>query len=169
MKVILTEEVRKLGKVGDVVAVKNGYGRNYLIPSGKAILANASNKAELEHHRRVFEARRLKLKRRAEDVADALRAVELKFLKKVGAEDKIFGTVTTAEVMAKLKDAGFDVDKRSIKLPADIKHVGLYTAVISLPSQVSAEVRIHVEAEGGVALDVSSELATEQSQDQDSV
>lgn len=147
MKVILTENVYKLGEVGDIVQVKGGYGRNYLIPQGKAILALKSRKTQLEHHERVLKKKRDAGIKFLQEQASKLEGSQWVFVKKVGAQNKLFGTVTTSEIHAQLKEAGYDVDRRCIKLLSEIKQIGTYQAEISYPSQIRVTIDICVRGD----------------------
>ena len=148
MKLILTESVPKLGEVGDVVTVKGGYGRNYLIPQGKARLVSRAARAELEHHKRVLERKRYKIELASKTLATELQGVRLEVTKKVGKENRIFGSVTTAELGAQLTGLGFDIHRRDIKMLSDIKKTGVYEAEISLPAGVKAVIGVVVQGDG---------------------
>lgn len=144
MKVILTKSVDYLGTIGDVVDVKNGYGRNYLIPKGFALLASVSNQAELDHHKRLLEKKRLKLMAHSEELAAKLRGVKLRFAKKVGDNGKLFGTVTTRDIAAELEVLGYDIPRKSIYIDGDIKALGEFMVSLRLPHQVTAQISVEV-------------------------
>src|SRR5688500_13845082 len=126
MKVILREDIPSVGRSGEVVTVKDGFGRNYLLPRKMAILANDRNIKQLEHEKGVIEARQQKLKGAAEQEAKTLSAVSVKITRKVGEQDKLYGSVTTLDIAEALAAKGQKVDRRHIHLPEPIKAVGNY-------------------------------------------
>lgn len=147
MKVILLKDIPKLGEEGEVVGVKDGYGLNYLIPQGLAILATKSavkNNAELKRQA----SRKLTQKREEQkQLAEQLSKAEVVVQVKVGAENRIFGTVTPTQVAVQLAQQGFDVDRRNIELTEDIKVLGVYTADVRLSAEAIGHVKVRVEAE----------------------
>ena len=146
MKVILTEEVSNLGSIGQIVQVKNGYARNYLLPRSLAVVANESNKKELEHRQRTLAIKRAKVLEAFEKTARMIAKVKVSIEKQVGEDDKIFGTVTTAEIAQILKDNQLDISKKDIVLTEEIKTVGKYTAEVHLHPEVTAKVNLKVVA-----------------------
>lgn len=151
MQVILREDVAHLGEVGDVVNVKPGFARNYLLPRGLAVQASARQMKRLEHEQRVIEARVAKDRGEAEGRARKLANVELVIEKAAGDNDKLFGSVTAMEIEALLREKGFDVDRRKIQLDENIKQLGDYEVDIKLHRDVKATIRVqvvprHVEA-----------------------
>jgi len=147
MKLILREDVDNLGKVGEIVTVKPGYGRNYLLPRKLAVLASTTNVKAVEHDRAVLAARQAKLKGAAEAQAKVLEGVELKVTRKVGEQDKLFGSVTGLDVAEALAAKGQKVDRRTIHLPEPIKTVGTHTVEIRLHKDVVAKVKLQVAKE----------------------
>ncbi|MDQ3265339.1 MAG: 50S ribosomal protein L9 [Myxococcota bacterium] len=147
MKLILREDVDNLGKVGDLVTVKPGYGRNFLLPRKLAVLASTTNVKAVEHDRAVIAARQAKLKGAAEEQAKKLEAVEIKISRKVGEQDKLFGSVTGLDVAEALSAKGQKVDRRTIHLPEPIKTVGMHTVEIRLHKDVVAKVKLQVAKE----------------------
>ena len=145
MKVILTEKVSSLGNVGEVVNVSAGYARNFLIPGNKAVLADESNKAQMEHYQRMLGKAVAAEKSAAEAVAKQLNGLQLDLIKKVGGNGKLFGAVTTAELSKVLADKGIEVEKRVITLDSPIKALGTYTAKAKLFSGVESEFTVKVE------------------------
>ncbi len=145
MKVILKKDIPKLGDEGQIVTVKNGYGRNFLIPQGLAKLA--TDGAIREHEEMMRQASRKIAQRREENekLAADLEKVEVAVEVKVGEENRIFGTVTPTQVGVQLGKQGFDIDRRRIELDEDIKVLGVYTATIKLTSDISAQVKVRVE------------------------
>jgi large subunit ribosomal protein L9 len=147
MDVILREDVEKLGAAGEVVTVKDGYARNYLLPRGLAYPATDGNKRRLEaeHKSRVRKADAEVA--RAGEVAARLEAVSLSFTMKAGEGDKLFGSVTSHDVAERLKSEGFDVDKKAVELPEPIKALGVYKVPVRLHPDVRPEVRVWVVKE----------------------
>src|SRR5581483_5922480 len=147
MKLILREDVYNLGKSGEVVSVKNGYARNYLLPRNLAMLANAENVKQLEHEKSVIELRQQKLKGSADEQAKALSAVSVKITRKVGEQDKLFGSVTALDIAEALVKAGHKIDRRLIHLPEPIKAVGQFEVELRLHRDVSAKIKVEVAGE----------------------
>lgn len=148
MEVILREDIADLGKAGEVVKVKDGYGRNYLLPRGLAYQATAGNKRRVEaeaQHRGVLLARE---KTDAEAMAARLATADLTFQVKAGEGDKLFGSVTSADIAARLHELGHHIDKRIIDLPEPIKMVGVYQVPVRLHAEVHPTVRVWVVKEG---------------------
>lgn len=147
MRLILKEEVYNLGSIGEVVNVKNGYGRNFLLPRGLATVANEANKKALEHQQRVLGKKRDKLLAVAKDLASKIEKTSVTVTKQVGEEEKIFGSVTTAELEELLKAEGLDVSKKDITILDDIKKVGVYHAQVKLQSEITAKFKVWVVAQ----------------------
>ncbi len=144
MKVILQETVEGLGHLGDLLEVKNGYARNYLLPRKKALEANNRNVKALEHVKRVTAERAKKERNEFEDLAKKISAVSLSFSVKVGKDDKMFGSVTSKDIGEGLAEKGFTVDKRKILLDHPIKELGTVTVPIKVYKDVTATVPVHV-------------------------
>ncbi|MBI5419253.1 MAG: 50S ribosomal protein L9 [Deltaproteobacteria bacterium] len=147
MKVILREDVEKLGKAGDIVKVADGFGRNYLIPKQMAVPADVRNLKALEHDRRVIEARTRKLRKTAESLAQRLAAVSLTLPAKAGEEGKLFGAITSRDIAVALEAAGVPVDRKAILLPDPIKQLGDYKVKIKAGTDVVPEISVSVVAE----------------------
>jgi large subunit ribosomal protein L9 len=147
MKIILREDVEKLGKAGEVVKVKDGYGRNYLIPRNLAVLANVRNMKALDHDRRTIETRAKKTRKSAEATAATLSAVTLTLPAKAGEEGKLFGAVTTRDIAEALGKAGVTVDRKTIQLADPIKQVGDYKVKIRVAADIAPEVSVRVAPE----------------------
>ena len=145
MKVILKQDIPKLGDEGEIVTVKNGYGRNYLIPQGLAKLATEG--AIKEHEEMTRQASRKIAQRREEyeKLSAELEKVEVVVEVKVGEENRIFGTVTPTQVAVQLAKQGFEIDRRRIEINEEIKVLGVYTAHVRLASDISADVKVRVE------------------------
>ena len=147
MEIILREDVQNLGKTGDVVKVKDGYARNYLLPKGLAYLATEANKKRI-----VYEAERIAKQRAAEKAtaeaeATQLTDVRLTFTVKVGEEDKLFGSITASDIQRKLAELGIHVDKRKVDLPEPIRELGDFRVGIKIHSDVRPEIGISVVKE----------------------
>lgn len=147
MKVILREDVEKLGKAGEVVKVADGYGRNFLVPKGLAVLANVRNLKSLEHDKRVIEARVKKSLKTAESLASKLAAVSLTISAKAGEEGKLFGAITSRDIAEALEKAGVPVDRKMVLLPDPIKHLGDYKVKVKAGGEFQPEVPVSVVAE----------------------
>ncbi|MEM8484791.1 MAG: 50S ribosomal protein L9 [Bacteroidota bacterium] len=145
MKVILKKDIPKLGDEGQIVTVKNGFGRNYLIPQGLAKLATEG--AIREHEEMMRQASRRITQRREENekLAAALEKVEVVVEVKVGEENRIFGTVTPTQVAVQLAKQGYEIDRRRIDMDEEIKVLGVYTASIKLTSDIATSVKVRVE------------------------
>ncbi len=147
MKIILKKEVANLGEAGDVVEVKAGYGRNYLIPQGFACTATQSALKQLEETKRQRAHKEAKLIADAEALAAKIEATPVKVAVKVSESGKIYGSVTTAQIEEALKAAGVEVDKKNITLAGDIKTLGEYEGTVKCYKSVKATVKVTVEAE----------------------
>ncbi|MDO8738264.1 50S ribosomal protein L9 [Candidatus Deferrimicrobium sp.] len=147
MKIILREDVEKLGKAGEIVKVKDGFGRNYLIPQKLAVLANVRNMKTLDHDRRTIEARSKKTKKAAEVTAATLSAVSLTLPAKAGEEGKLFGAITSRDIAEALGKAGVTVDRKAIQLADPIKQVGDYKVKIRVAADVFPEISVSVVPE----------------------
>lgn len=144
MQVILQEDIPQLGKAGDVVQVRDGYGRNYLLPGRKAVLADPKNLRQLEHQKRIVAAKQLKRKRAAEDLAAKLKELSITIGREVGEEDKLFGSVTTKDIADALRAEGFIVERHDIQLEQPIKQLGIFDIPVKLHAEVTGEVKIWV-------------------------
>ncbi len=142
MEVILREDVPKLGKVGDVKKVSDGFARNYLIPQKKAFVADKGSLKILEQERKVIEARRAKAKQEAESLGQKISGITLTVEKQAGEEDKIFGTVSSREVAELLEKQGVKVDKRTILIKDAIRKLGEYSIEVHLHSEVVAPLKL---------------------------
>ncbi|HEU4949701.1 MAG TPA: 50S ribosomal protein L9 [Candidatus Deferrimicrobiaceae bacterium] len=147
MKVILREDVEKLGKAGEVVKVADGFGRNYLIPRQLAVLANVRNMKTLDHDRKAIETRAKKARKSAEATAATLSAVALTLSAKAGEEGKLFGAVTTRDIADALGKSGITVDRKAIQLAEPIKQVGDYKVKIRVAADVLPEISVSVVPE----------------------
>ena len=143
INVVLTEDLTNLGKSGELVRVRPGYARNYLIPRGLAISATAENVARIEHEKRVVEVRVAKQRGEAEQLSDKLKSVKITIERPVGEGDRLYGSVTSRDIEEALAAQGFAVDRRRIQTEA-IKSLGTHTVTIRLATSVSANVEVNV-------------------------
>jgi len=147
MEIILVKDIQGLGYKNDTVKVKPGYGRNYLIPQGLAIVANDSNRKKIDENIRQAAHKAEKIKKDAEALAEKIQKVSLELGAKVGESGKIFGAITTLQIADALKEKGIEVDRRQISFPKDVKEVGEHVALIDLHKEVKQEVPFVVVAE----------------------
>ncbi len=148
MKVILKESVPNLGTVGDIVTVKPGYGRNYLVPRGLAIAANANNINEIEHHKRALETKRRRALDQAGDLAKELGGMVLTFARKTSDQDHLFGSVTSADIEAAIREKGYEaVTRKQIVVEQPIKSLGEFDVTVRLHGSITAEIKVVVEKE----------------------
>ena len=144
MQVILRDDMDNLGKSGEVVNVRPGYARNYLLPRGHAILATASDVARVEHEKRVITARTAKLAKEAQGEADKLSKVSVSIARAVGEEDKLYGSVTSRDIAEALQAQGVTVDARKIVLDEPLKALGMAEVVVKLGRGVNATIKVWV-------------------------
>lgn len=159
MEVILLERVGRLGTVGDVVKVKNGYGRNFLLPLKKALRATTANKAEFEAKRADIEAKNASSRAQAEKEAKKLGTVSLKLVRQASEDGKLYGSVVTRDILDALKEQGHEFDRKQIELTAAIKNTGNFSAKIVLHPEVIVPVTLAVvRNESDVVEEVPEEL-----------
>ena len=144
MKIILREDVEKLGQAGELVDVKDGYGRNYLIPQAKAVLATKSTIAEMELRMRQAAARAELTVQEAKDLAKLLEVTSVTISVTTGEDDKIHGTVTNVQIADALAEREILVDRRNISIDEDVKTLGEYTATVSLVGDLNPKVKFWV-------------------------
>jgi len=147
MRVILREDVHQLGRSGEIVTVKDGFARNYLLPRKIAVPANEKNVRQVEHDKAVISTRQAKLKGSAQEQAGKLEALSLKIARKVGQQDKLYGSVTALDIAEVLTAQGHKVDRRSIHLPEPIKSLGVHQVELRLHQDVIAKVSVEVVPE----------------------
>jgi large subunit ribosomal protein L9 len=147
MQVILLEDIPSLGKAGDLVKVSDGYGRNFLIPQKKAILATEKGLKMLEHQKRQVQHRMGKMKKNLDKVAQQIQALSCTFVKSVGESGKLFGSVTSMEIETYLKENGIEVDRKKIVLDEPIKSIGMFTVPIKLHPEIVAQLKVWVVQE----------------------
>lgn len=146
MKLILSQNVDNLGRIGDIVKVKNGYARNFLIPRGLGAVANDGNQAALNHQIRLLDKKKAIILGEAKKVASNIEKISVTVTKQVGEDEKIFGSVTTAELEELLAAEGVKISKKDIKLSEEIKKVGVYSAEVKIHPEVTAKFKIWVIA-----------------------
>ena len=147
MEIILKQDIQGLGYKNDIVKVKSGYGRNFLIPNGSAIIANESNRRMIQENIRQAAHKAEKLKQDAADLKAKIGELTIQIGTKAGESGKIFGAVTTLQVSDALKVKGFDVDRKKIVFKDQPKQVGTYTAELDLHKEVKHSVQVEVVAE----------------------
>jgi len=146
MEVILKEDIANLGKIGEVVCVRDGYARNYLLPRGLVLEANKKNIKTFEHHKKVVGDQKQKIMRNAQAVGDQLNGVELVLPMRAGEEGKLFGSVTNIQIEKALKAKGLNVDRRKIALEELIKAVGDYEVPVRLSADLTVPLKVSVVA-----------------------
>jgi large subunit ribosomal protein L9 len=150
MDVLLCEDVDNLGQRGQVVRVRAGYGRNYLLPQKLAVKASAGNKKMLDDQRRLLVKREQRERLSAQTEGDKLQGIELRFERRVGEHGILFGSVTALDIAEALKERGFAVERRRIGLREHIKEVGEYDVVVKLHRDVNPSIKVIVRKEGAV-------------------
>lgn len=149
MKVILLEKVPGLGEVGAVVEVAPGYGRNYLIPQGKAMEATRANLARVEQQRQRLQQQQAKEKERAQALAARLAELQVTIAQRVGEGERLYGSVTNVHIAEALAKQGIELDRKKIDLPEPIKALGTYEVTVKLHPEVKATLKVEVVPEGG--------------------
>ena len=144
MQLILTQDVENLGKAGELVSVRPGYGRNYLVPRGLAVSATVKNKNRLEHEKALIEKRVAKERASATEIAGRINGMTLQFERMVGEDEKLFGSVTSRDITEQLKKANVDIDHRWVALEHPVKALGKYEVVVRLAAGVTANLKFWV-------------------------
>ncbi len=144
MQVILTQDVEHLGKAGELVSVKPGYGRNYLVPRGFAVSATVRNKNRLDHEKSMIEKKVAKERAVATEVAAKINVMTLQFERQVGEDEKLFGSVTSRDIAEQLKKAGVEIDHRWVALDSTVKALGKYEVPVRLAAGVIATLKFWV-------------------------
>ena len=147
MEVILKEDIPNVGKMGEVVRVRDGYARNYLLPRGLVLVADKKTLKTFEHQKRVVASQKDRVVKQAQTLADKLSQISLMIPVKAGEEGKLFGSVTNIDIERALKAKGFDVERRKIHLDTPIKVLGDYEVPVRFTSNVTAKVRVSVVSE----------------------
>lgn len=157
MEVILREDVPNLGKIGEVVRVRDGFARNYLLPQGLVLVANKKNLKSFEHQKRVVADQKQTILRKAQSVGDQLEGVSLVIPVRTGEEGKLFGSVTNIHIEKALKARGLDVDRRKIHLEEPIRNLGDYEVPIRLAADVTVPLKLSVVSDAPAAPPPSKE------------
>jgi large subunit ribosomal protein L9 len=148
MEVILKEDIANVGKIGEVVRVRDGYARNYLLPRGLVLVANKKNLKTFEHQKKIVADQKQKIVRQAQTVSDQLATVAVVIPMKVGEEGRLFGSVTTMQIEKALKARGVNVERRKIHLNEPIKMAGDYEVPVRLSADVTVQLKVSVVSEG---------------------
>ena len=144
LEVILTQDVDNLGDAGQVVRVKPGYGRNYLLPRGLALLATRGNKSQLEHTRRAIEASQAEARKEHEALAKRVKGVTVSIARKQGEDDKLFGSVSSKDIVEALSSQGITLDRKMIKLPSALKTIGGHEVPVRFSQYVQTIVKVNI-------------------------
>lgn len=147
MKVILTENIMPLGQIGQIVNVAPGYARNYLLPQGLALEATGKNVGELEHRKRILARKREQVRQEMLSLAEKLNQVQIVFKRKVVEEDKLYGSVSAADILSALDERGFELARKSVQLDQPIKALGEFAVPVRVDAQIMAEVKLVIEKE----------------------
>lgn len=147
MKVILTEDIPQLGAAGELISVKDGHARNYLVPNGKAVRATTQNLKNLEHQKRQVREKLNKLVKEGRNLSEKIESVSCTIAKAAGEEDKLFGSVTTADIQNSLKNEGIEIDKKKIILSEPIKKLGIFSVPVKIHPEVTATLKVWVVKE----------------------
>ncbi len=144
MKVILMEDIKKIGMMGQIVDVADGFARNYLVPKGLAVEANTKNIRSVEHEKKIVHEKARKVKDSAQDISSKISAMTITIKAKAGEEGKLFGSVTTMDIAEALHSEGIEIDKKRISLEEPIKRLGSYSVSVKLHPEVSVQLNIQV-------------------------
>jgi large subunit ribosomal protein L9 len=144
MKVILQEDVAHLGQTGQIVKVKDGFARNYLVPRGLALVADERNVKQLQHNMRIAQARAAKVLAVARDLAEKLATVAVSIKRESGEEGKLFGSVTNRDIAEALAAEGFEIDRRTIQLDEPIRSIGVFNVQVKLHPEVQTQAKVYV-------------------------
>lgn len=147
MEIILQEDVPNLGRIGDIVKVRNGYGRNYLLPRGMAVTADSRNLRALDHQKRLTAGKKEKIQQEAKSISDKIAALTLVIQARAGEEDRLFGSVTNQDIEKALQAQGITIDRRKIIIAEPIKQLGTHLVPIHLSSDVHTNVTVQVVRE----------------------
>ena len=147
MKVILTKDLENLGKAGALVEVKPGYGRNYLLPRQLAVPATEKNIRQLEHEKAGILSRASKERTNLTAMAQKLSAIEVRFTRKVGEQNKLFGSVTSKDVHEQLAAQGYEVERKQVHLPEPLREIGTFEVQVKLHPDVVAKVKVTISAQ----------------------
>lgn len=144
MEIVLLERVEKLGQIGDVVNVKPGYARNYLLPRGKALRANKQNMAKFEAERSAIEERNADTKKQAEMLSESIGDLSVNLVRAASEMGQLYGSVTARDIAEAVSQAGHEVDKRQVTMESAIKNLGLFTLKLTLHAEVTKQIVVNV-------------------------
>jgi large subunit ribosomal protein L9 len=147
MKVVLKDDVKNIGKMGQIVDVADGYARNYLVPKGLAIEANTKNIKSLEHQKKIIQDNAKKIKVSAQDLSNKISTITLVIKANSGDEGKLFGSVTTMDIAELLQKEGIEIDKKKISLDEPIKRLGSYAVNVKIHPEISTQLNVQVVEE----------------------
>ena len=147
MKVVLKDDVKNVGKMGQIADVADGFARNYLLPRGLAIEANTKNLKSMEHEKRIIQEKAKKIRNSALDLSQKISAMTLVIKAKAGEEGKLFGAVTTMDIAEQMKNEGVEIDKKRIFLDEPIKRLGTYSVSVKVHPEVSTQLSVQVVEE----------------------
>lgn len=147
MKIILKEDVESLGKMGDTIKISDGYARNYLIPKGLALEASSKNIKSLEHEKRIIAQKTEKHKQKAESLVESLGNITCVISRKVGEQDKLFGSVTSKDIEENLRNQGIEIERKNILIEEPIKKLGEFMVKIKVYSGIYGKVKVDVVSE----------------------
>ena len=147
MRIILKEDIEKLGNKGDIIEVADGYARNYLIPKGLALAVTRGNMRLIEEEKKRFLKQREKEIKSAEEISEKLASLEIEIYKKAGENDVLYGSVTSSELADLLTDKGFEIDKKAIIIEEPIKRLGVHYFEVRIHNEIKARVRVVVKKE----------------------
>jgi len=144
MQVILKKDIPKLGKAGDIVKVKDGFARNYLLPKGLAILANQKNLKALEKERRIILAKAERERKKAQSIAERLQGQTITLYRRVVEEGRLYGSVSALDIVKALEERGIEIDKNQVLLEEPIKSIGVYEVKIKVGADLSVPIKVEV-------------------------
>src|SRR4030043_370058 len=147
MKVVLKDDIKNVGKMGQIVDVADGYARNYLVPRGLAVEANIKNLKALEHEKKIIQEKAKRIKNTSQTLSDKISTMTLVIKAKAGDEGKLFGAVTSMDIAELLKNEGIEMDKKKISLDEPIKRLGSYSVNINIHPEISTHLNIQVVEE----------------------
>lgn len=147
MKVVLKDDIKNVGKMGQIVDVADGYARNYLVPRGLAVEANIKNLKSLEHEKKIIQEKAKRIKNSSQTLSDKISTMTLVIKAKAGDEGKLFGAVTSMDIAGLLKNEGIEMDKKKIFLDEPIKRLGSYSVNIKIHPEISTNLNIQVVEE----------------------
>ena len=147
MKVILQKDILNFGEAGDIKDVADGYARNYLLPRNLVVLANESSRRALSHQEKMIKIKKIKRRKQSEKIYESIKDFQMTITAVAGSEGKLFGAVTSIDIAKKLKEQGFEIDKRRILQAEPIKQIGEYVVSVKLDDGLVAEIKVNVEKE----------------------